>query len=366
MSQMKTDSEPSIDDQFDEVIATDKYRKVGLWAIGVFFGGFLMWASLIPLEEGVPTQGSVVVDTKRKAIQHSVGGVIKAIFVKEGDFVQKGDLLLKLGDSKIKSEILIQENQINSLKETIKSKYTSLKKIGDLLSARKLQITLVTEETEGMRELVKDGYAPKFKQLALEKELVTLNAERTDLINTEKQTRQSINELKFQLEGAKEGFKILERSLDKKSIKATVSGQVVGLQKQAIGEVIQPAEKIMDLVPRNETLLVEAQIMPNLIDRVDLNDSIDIRFTSFSLTPFLVVEGMIVSISSDILTNGKSGQPYYLARVKITDDGVQKLGNRKLRPGMEVGVIIKTGKRTLLTYLLHPLTRRVAASLKEE
>ena len=217
-----------------------------------------------------------------------------------------------------------------------------------------------------MRELVKDGYAPKFKQLALEKELVTLNAERTDLINTEKQTRQSINELKFQLEGAKEGFKILERSLDKKSIKATVSGQVVGLQKQAIGEVIQPAEKIMDLVPRNETLLVEAQIMPNLIDRVDLNDSIDIRFTSFSLTPFLVVEGMIVSISSDILTNGKSGQPYYLARVKITDDGVQKLGNRKLRPGMEVGVIIKTGKRTLLTYLLHPLTRRVAASLKEE
>ena len=79
---------------------------------------------------------------------------------------------------------------------------------------------------------------------------------------------------------------------------------MVGLQKQAIGGVIQPAEKIMDLVPRNENLLIEAEVMPNLIDRVNLNDPVDIRFTSFSLTPFLVVEGTIVSISTDILNRG--------------------------------------------------------------
>ena len=58
--------------------------------------------------------------------------------------------------------------------------------------------------------------------------------------------------------------------------------------------------------------------------------------------------------------------PYYLARVQITEEGNNLLGKRKMRPGMEVGVVIKTGSRTLMTYLLHPLTRRVAFSLKEE
>ena len=108
-----------------------------------------------------------------------------------------------------------------------------------------------------------------------------------------------------------------------------------------------------------------AEIKPNLIDRISVGDDVDIRFTTFSLTPFLVVSGEIVTISSDILMTQKR-EPYYLARVKVTDAGFEKLGNRKLRPGMEVGVVIKTGSRTLLTYLLHPLTRRIAFSLKEE
>ena len=73
-----------------------------------------------------------------------------------------------------------------------------------------------------------------------------------------------------------------------------------------------------------------------------------------------------MSISTDVLFKENSDLPYYLARVKVTKDGLEKLGMRKMRPGMEVSVIVKTGTRTLLTYLLHPLTRRVAFSMKEE
>ena len=71
--------------------------------------------------------------------------------------------------------------------------------------------------------------------------------------------------------------------MKQKEIKSTVSGQVVDLQKQAIGSVIRPAEKIMDIVPRDEMLLIEAEIMPNLIDRVAVGDDVDIRFSNFSL-----------------------------------------------------------------------------------
>ena len=152
----------------------------------------------------------------------------------------------------------------------------------------------------------------------------------------------------------------------RKDIKASVAGQVVGLQRQAVGEVIQPAEKIMDLVPEDEQLRIEAEIMPNLIDRIDIGDEVDIRFTTFSLSPFLVVTGKVESISADVLTSQKTGAPYYLARVSVTEEGFEKLGKRKMRPGMEAGVIVKTGSRTLLTYILHPLTRRISSSLKEE
>ena len=71
-------------------------------ALVVFFGGFLFWAAFVPLDEGVPTNGKVVVDTKRKAIQHSTGGTIKEMFVKEGDFVKKDQIIIKLGMQKLR------------------------------------------------------------------------------------------------------------------------------------------------------------------------------------------------------------------------------------------------------------------------
>ena len=79
-----------------------------------------MWAAFVPLAEGVPTMGKVVVDTKRKEIQHSVGGVIKEIYVREGDFVKKDQLLIKARRlQRAQSEVLIEENNIKSLEENV-------------------------------------------------------------------------------------------------------------------------------------------------------------------------------------------------------------------------------------------------------
>lgn len=358
--------EEKIDREFEESLQTKGNKKLAFWTLVVFFGGFVMWATLVPLDEGVPTMGKVVVETKRKAIQHSTGGTIKQMFVKEGDFVRKDQVLIKLGDAKAQSQVLIEKNTINSLEENANIQRISLGKISDLINTTKKQIVLVEEELSGIRSLVKDGYAPKVQQIKLEKELNDLVSERNELTSRRKESVQAIEELKFKLDSAKERLTIAQRSLKQKEIKATVSGQVVDLQKQAIGSVVRPAEKIMDIVPKDEMLVIETEIMPNLIDRVGVDDNVDIRFSNFSRTPLLVVSGRVISISTDVLFKEKSNLPYYLARVKVTKDGLEKLGKRKMRPGMEVGVIVKTGARTLLTYLLHPLTRRVAFSMKEE
>ena len=103
-----------------------------------------------------------------------------------------------------------------------------------------------------------------------------------------------------------------------------------------------------------------------MIDRVRTGLPVDIRFSTFSQTPTLVVDGEVISVSGDMLTEPQTNAMYYLARVKVTAEGIKKLGNRQMQPGMPAEVVVRTGERSMLTYLLSPLVRRVAASMKEE
>jgi protease secretion system membrane fusion protein len=77
--------------------------RVGFWALGIGFGGFLLWAALAPLDEGVPSQGHVAIDTKRKSVQHLSGGIIRQVFVGEGEQIKEGQLLIKLEDATAKA-----------------------------------------------------------------------------------------------------------------------------------------------------------------------------------------------------------------------------------------------------------------------
>jgi len=107
-------------------------------------------------------------------------------------------------------------------------------------------------------------------------------------------------------------------------------------------------------------------VAPHLIDRVHAGLPVDIRFSTFAHSPQLVVGGKVISVSADMLTEQQTGAAYFLARVAVTPEGMKKLGTRQLQPGMQAEVVFKTGERTMLTYLLYPLTKRLAASMKEE
>jgi protease secretion system membrane fusion protein len=154
--------------------------------------------------------------------------------------------------------------------------------------------------------------------------------------------------------------------LSRTQVRAPTAGQVVGLAVQSAGAVVQPGQKLMLIVPADEPLVLETQIAPHLIDKVKPGLMTDVRFSSFAHTPQLVVEGQVTSISNDLLIDPATNMGYFLARVRITPQGMKTLGQRRMQPGMPTEVIIKTGERTLLTYLLSPLLKRVAASLKEE
>jgi protease secretion system membrane fusion protein len=419
--------------------------RIGLYALILGFGGFLAWAAFAPLDEGVPGQGVVAIDTKRKTVQHLTGGIVKEVLVREGDEVKDGQLLIRLDEAvaranyestrqrylglramqgrlsaeqsgvasvtfhpdleKASSDPLIRQQMVNqeqlfltrrsllrsdlqSMEESIQGQQGLLQAYAGMLENRRSQMALINEELGNLRGLVKEGYAPRNRQLEMERMVADSSTAIADLQGNTIRAQRAIGELRQralsrQQEYRKEvetqladvsrevlseeqKYRSVSNDLERTEIKAPVGGQVVSLAVQTVGGVVQPGQKLMDIVPQGEALLLEAHVAPHLIDRVHADLPVDVRFSSFAHSPQLVVEGRVVSISGDLLTEPQTGVGYYLARVQVTPEGLKTLGKRQLQPGMPVEVVFKTGARSLLTYLLHPLTKRVSAAMKEE
>ena len=425
---------------------TSAVARTGLWVLGLGFGGFLLWAGLAPLDEGVPTQGMVTLDTKRKTVQHLSGGIVKEVLVHEGQQVKEGEPMLRLdgavakanyeavrqrylgyramqsrlfaeqagqnaidfhpdvkaamNDPLIKQQVMTQQQLIQArraalaadlqgIEENSQGMKEQLGSYQNILVQRRSQLALLNEELTNTRSMVKEGYAPRNRQLELERMVADSNAGIADLLGNSLRVSRQIAELNQrslarkqeyrkevetqladvtrEVQSDAEKFVAVTADLDRMEIKAPASGQVVGLTVQTVGAVLQPGQKLLDVVPDSQTLLLEAHIPPHLIDKVQAGLSTDVRFNAFAHSPQLVVEGKVLSVSGDLLSDPAQPQfSYFLARVQVTPDGMKTLGNRQMQPGMPAEIVIKTGERSMLTYLLSPLTKRLASSMKEE
>ena len=422
--------------------------RLGVAALVVGLLALLAWAALAPLDEGVPTQATVAIATKRKAVQHLQGGIIREVLVREGDEVKVGQTLVRLDDAVSKanfeatrqrylalrameSRLLAEQGgreridfgsevrtaaasdpliarhlssqeqlfatrrsalraDLQAIEESIRGQEAAIQAYTGMLESRGTQRRLVQEQLGNISGLVKEGYAPRNQQLDLERQVAEVTTAMTDLQGNTARARQAIAELRQRAlsrqqdyrketdgqlaEVAREvqsdegKFKALQEELERTVIKSPATGQVVGLQFQTVGGVIPPGQKLMDIVPEKDALLLEAKIPPHLIDAVHPGLPTDVRFSAFAHSPQLVVEGKVLSVSADLLAEQtpQGMMSYFLARVQITPEGMKGLGKHQIQPGMPAEVIIRTGERTVLTYLLHPLTRRVASSMKEQ
>jgi epimerase transport system membrane fusion protein len=158
----------------------------------------------------------------------------------------------------------------------------------------------------------------------------------------------------------------LEDRLSRIVIRSPDAGMVIGMTVHTIGGVVRPATPLLDIVPSVSELVIEAQVEPMDIDRIAIGKRADIRFAAFNSSTTPVIEGEVSSVSADRLTNEKSGAAYYLARIRVTEAGAQTLGERKLLPGMPADVLIITGQRTLLQYLVQPARDALSQSMIEE
>ena len=311
------------------------------------------------------------------------------------------DLLTAAGDPVVKQHMVIQTQlftarrnafraEIGAAQESLAGLEAQQGGLNSQIASRSVQAAKQTEQLNNISELVADGYAPRNQALQLEQSQAELRAITSELQANRTRSQRSIAELKMrtaqrkeeflkesaaqladvrrEVQAGKERLAAITADLGRISIKAPIDGQVVGLALGSVGGVVGPGQKLMDIVPANESLVLETKIPTHVIDRVRAGEITSVRFSSFAHSPQLVVEGKLNTISADVLTEDTAVGPmsYYLGRVEITPAGIAKLGARTMQPGMPAEVLIKTGERSLLTYLLNPLTKRIAASLKEE
>lgn len=283
-----------------------------------------------------------------------------------------------------------QAAEIAAARQSISGLEGQIAGLQQVLVSRRAQAAVQARQLANVQKLADDGFAPRNQALQLEQVQADLASTMAELQSSIERTTSAIAETKLRIaqreqdytkevtsqlaevrrevQANQERLAAITADLGRTQVRAPVDGQVIGLAIPGPGSVVTPGQRLLDVAPRNEHLLLDAKVPPHVIDRIKAGDPVEVRFSAFADSPTMVVHGKVASLAHDALTEqlGSMILTYYLARIEITPDGMMALGSRTLQPGMTADVLIRTGERTLLTYVLHPLTKRIAAAMTEE
>ncbi len=439
--------DPSATDIAASSIDTDltKYIRLGWWIVIGGLGSFIVWASLAPLDKGVPLTGTVAVATSKKAIQHETGGTVEAILVKEADVVKAGDVLVRMNnvqagadaetarvqyiaartmqarleaerdgkksvalpkefanekmDERVLENIKLQKqisssrqaaisSELSAIDENIAGLVSQMQGLEESVASKREQKALINEQLVGMRDLAKEGYMATNRVLETEQTLAGINADiSADMGNIgranrqvaelklqkiqrnqeyQKEVRTQLSDAQKQADALQNQLKGLDRNVQNIEIKAPVAGTVVGLSVFTKGAVVAPGFTLMDIVPVEDSLVVEGQLPVHLVDKVYPGLPVNLIFTAFNQNKTPHIPGEVVNVSADRFIEEQTGQPYYKVTSKVAPEGVKMIYNLKIRPGMPVDMFVKTGERTMMNYLLRPILDHLKLSMSEE
>ncbi|MDC0221437.1 HlyD family type I secretion periplasmic adaptor subunit [Gammaproteobacteria bacterium] len=269
--------------------------------------------------------------------------------------------------------------------EQLRSQIIGLKALKD--SKDELAISF-QEELEDIQALLDQGFADKNRSRSLERNVASFRGEAAELLASIASTEVQIGETRLQIIQQEREFQnsvvtelsgvqtnvsavvervtALEDIVSRTVVRAPESGLVNGLQVHTIGGVIMPGMRIVDIVPQEDDLIIEAEVAPVDIDRVEVGQNATIRFSTFGMGTVPTMYGEVINISADSMINEATNIPYYLARVEVSPDSLSELEDLTLMPGMPAEVFIATGERTFLEYLFKPFSNAIARGLRED
>ncbi len=367
------------------------------------------WMALMPLAGAVVVPGNLVVQSNVKTIQHPTGGVVAEVPVHNGSRVNIGDLLLRLdatqaqatlpeipaemaarlNESAVKNLLASEETQFKaranarySQKDLLQSRVAQLgEEIAGLdsqVESKGKQLELIAGELTGVQDLYDKRLVPLTRLTTLQRETARIEGERGQLISAIAETKAKVGEAQLQIVKLDQDFRTdvvkelgetqgkaaeLEQRgvaardiIDRIELRAPTSGIIHQLAAHTIGGVIRAGDAIMEVVPDSDDLQIEARLQPNDIDQVQVGQKALIRFSAFNqrVTPQLV--GLVSYVSADVSHDQQSNAAYFTVRMTLPDEERRRLAGLQLVSGMPAEVFMQTGSRTMMSYLLKPLT----------
>lgn len=255
-------------------------------------------------------------------------------------------------------------------------------------AAKTEEIELIESELVGVRSLYEKGLTPLDRLNNLQRAAARLHGERGALIAAVAEARGKISEVQLQLLQVDQTMRsevatelrdvsareaeLLEREvaaqdqLARIDVRSPIGGLVHQLAVHTVGGVIKPADPVMRIVPQSTKLTIEARVTAKDIDQIALDQSTTLRLTAFNRNTTPQLSGMVTRISGDAVKDERSGANYYRVGISITQAELAKLGKLSLVPGMPVECYIRTGDRTVLSYITKPLDDHTHRVFRED
>jgi len=382
-----------------EVRSKARTRRAALWLLIVAVTAFFVWAEWAEIDEVSRASGSVIASSKTKVVQSPEPGVVAEITVTEGSRVYQGQLVVALEkdqsasalaevraekasleavQARLRAEIAKEEPQFPETLEAFPSFVSTQRALfetrrtalSDEVTTIEKAVRNLERELALLRPLLANNDVAEVDVIRLERQL---NEQRGQIANIRnrfyRDAAAELSKVEEQLASVEQRLNQSEDRLSRTELRAPVNGIVKNLAVTTVGGVVRPGEVILEILPVDDSLIVEVEIPPSEIAFIDVGMLATIKMDAYDYTIFGDLEGELVYVSPDtLLRETESGsQPFYRAQVQTVGKRFSKRPDFEfdIIPGMTATVEIKTGSNTVLSYLTKPLTKTLSESLGE-
>lgn len=377
---------------WDDEFAQRGRPSAVIWAIGAVFLVFLTWAAFAWVDEIVRAQGTVVSSSRPQIIQNLEGGILAELLVAEGDTVEPGQVLGRLQGTQYQTAVDDFSDQIAALEirklrieaemrgesrfmvprdlaervpEIVASEATLLKARAEDFAARKAGAQAVLDQAAKELDILERMYAQDVAPLievtrARKAHSDAANRLSDTLTQTELERAGDYADTLKELASLKQNLKMAQDQLARTVLTAPMRGVVNEIAISTIGGVVRPGEEILQIIPLDEQLYVDAKVKPRDIAAVRQGQEAVVKLSAYDYTIWGSLKGEVTFVSADTFIDERSraadGDPHYIVTLRVD---LSKLTERQkkmeIRPGMQAEVELQTGGKTILTYLTKPL-----------
>jgi adhesin transport system membrane fusion protein len=374
-----------------------------VWLLLIAVGALVWWADHSVIDESTRASGTVIASSRVQVIQSVDGGVLEQLRVHEGDRVRKGDVLAVFDETRTRASLQETEAKFTSQRATLarlqaelsgSEPYFAPELMKRFPGVVQVQETLYQERrkalTAELQSLADVARLARDELAMVERLIATGDASQVELLRARKSVTEAesalanrrnkyIQDVSAELAKVREDYEQVEQQLTQKRqqlansvVSSPASGIVKNVKFTTLGGVLRAGDELLQVVPVDDQLIVEAKVLPRDIALIRPGLKATIKFDAYDYTIFGIVDGEVTYVSADSMRDEtqRSDSPaatYYRVHVRTTTPGPVTRTGRKIEvlPGMTAQVDIRTGQRTLLNYLLKPITKTLTEAFKE-